>query len=144
MKIIPFMPEHLQQMDIQDAQTLFEAEMNSGEYAASLSAHGGWTGMRGDEVVACAGLIPIWKGRFGAWSVISRSIGPDGMLSLTRAIRRGLAMQPGRVEIIVAEGFEEGHRWARMHGFTLDTPVVMQGFFPDGSGAFQYSRISHG
>lgn len=139
--IVPFEPEHLKAIKLQAEQSLFQKELQSDYYARSLADYGGWTLLDGERVLACAGLIMMWPGRYGAWAVISRMIGAAGMVVLTRAARRGLDLQTGRVEAIVADGFAAGHRWAELLGFTKDTPEAMKSWLPDGSAAFMYSRV---
>ena len=141
MTIVPFQPDHLQQIDLQAEQSVTRDYLNNGEYAQSLAAQEGWTVIHDGAVIACAGFIKVWGNRHQAWAVISATIGPAGMLLLTKAALRGLQIRTGRIECYVATGFEAGHRWARMLGFTLETPEPMRQWLPDGSDASQYSRI---
>jgi hypothetical protein len=141
MMIIPFEPDHLKRIDLQEEQSTANDFMNNLDYIEALSAHEAWTGLIDGRVVACAGFVTIWAGRIQVWSVVSATIGAKGMMVLTRAVLRGLALKKGRVEAIVADNFKAGHRWARMLGFTLETPVAMRGFFPNGGDAFLYARV---
>ena len=142
MIIVPFKPEHLQQIDLQAEQSVARDYLGNVEYAQSLAMHEGWTVVVDDKIIACAGYIRVWGERVQAWAVISATIGPAGMLLLTKAALRGLKLRTGRIECYVASGFDAGHRWARMLGFTLETPEPMRQWLPDGSDASQYSRIS--
>lgn len=142
MTIIPFKPEHLRLIDRQAEQSVAREYLENEDYIMSLAEHEAWTAMLGDRVVACAGLILVWGNRYQGWAVISETIGTRGMLSLTRAVKRGLDLKPGRIESYVAAGFEAGHRWAQLIGMTLETPHPMKQWLPDGSDAFQYSRVT--
>jgi hypothetical protein len=142
MIIIPFKPEHLAQIDRQAEQSVAREYLDNEEYIMSLAAHEAWTGIIDDRVVACAGLIRVWGERYQAWAVISETIGAHGMLQLSRAVKRGLNLRKGRIEAYVASGFEAGHRWARLVGMELETPVPMKHWLPDGSDASQYSRVT--
>lgn len=142
MIIVPFKPEHLQQIDLQAEQSVARDYLNNIEYGQSLATHEGWTVIVDDKIIACGGYIKVWGDRVQAWAVISATIGAAGMLLLTKAALRGLKLRKGRIECYVASGFDAGHRWARMLGFTLETPEPMRQWLPDGSDASQYSRIS--
>lgn len=141
MIITPFKPEHLAQIDLQAEQTLAKEHLQNEDYAKSLAGQESWTLLIGDRVVACAGFINVWSNRYQAWAVISATIGAAGMLTLSKAVLRGLALKTGRVEAYVAEEFTAGHRWAELMGFKLETPEPMRGWFPEGGGAFLYARI---
>lgn len=141
MIIIPFKPEHLAQIDLQAEQTLAKVHLQNEEYAKSLAAQESWTLMIDDRVAACAGFLHVWGNRYQAWAIISATIGASGMLTLSKAVLRALALKTGRIEAYVAEEFEAGHRWAKLMGFTLETPKPMRGWFPEGGGAYLYSRI---
>lgn len=142
MTIEPFQPEHLQQIELQAEQWLAAASIGNPEYAQTLADHGGWTARINGKVVACAGFITLWPGRVQSWAIISATIGAHGMLKVTRAVRRALDAQTGRVECIVASGFDAGHKWAKVLGFKLETPEPMRGWMPGGMDAFLYSRVT--
>ena len=141
MIIVPFTAEHLQQIDVQAEQSLASHHFHNKQYTRALEAHDSWTGLIDDKVVACAGFITLWPGRHQVWAVISATIGPAGMLQLSRAVLRALALKTGRIEAVVASEFEAGHRWARLMGFSLETPQPMRHWFPEGGDASLYSRI---
>lgn len=98
-----------------------------------------YTALEGDEVLACGGIIDVWPGRGLGWMFLSQNAGRR-MLSITRAVKRAIEAYPlRRIEITVDDGFENGHQWARMLGFRLETPEPMKGYMPDGRAAFQYA-----
>lgn len=141
MIIVPFKPEHLKQIELQAEQSLAREHFDNVAYAESLAAYEGYTALINDKVVACAGFITVWANRYQVWAVISATIGPAGMLKISRAVLRGLSLKTGRIEAFVAAEFEAGHRWAQLMGFTLETPQPMRGWFPEGGAASMYSRI---
>lgn len=108
---------------------------------SSLLSFESYTARHHGKVIACAGIIPLWNGRSQAWSVISKDIGPSGMVLLTRAVGRFLSMQSGRIEMYVIEGFKAGYRWADMLGFRQES-VPMIGFFPNGGSAVLFARVN--
>lgn len=108
---------------------------------AALAIYESWTMRIHGRVAGCAGIIPIWPGRFQAWAYIAADIGPAGMIALTRAVRRFLAVHDGRIEAHVVDGFKEGERWAKMLGFKRETPRPMRGFMPNGAAANLFARV---
>jgi hypothetical protein len=52
-----------------------------------------------------------------------------------------LAMVKGRLELTVRFDFDEGHRWAKMLGFKVETPV-MPFYGPEGEPHSMYVRIN--
>lgn len=111
------------------------------ESANVLARFESWTARMNGRVVACGGIIPIWNGREQVWALISDTIGAQGMVLLTRAVKRRMAMhERGRIEAHVAVGFKAGHRWMKILGFKPETGILRQ-FLPDGRNAVQYVRI---
>lgn len=139
MKIEPFKPEHLLAMSLLDSQPFIKAGLSDPSYATALAEHGAYTAVEGERVLGCGGLVQVWPGRFQAWAVLDKNIGPHQMTKIHRAVSRFLALQTGRVEAVVATGFAPGHRWVRLLGFTRETEV-MRGWLPGGGDAIQYAR----
>ena len=141
MIVMPFKPEHLEQLRDSQTQGHIAAALGDPAYIRELAQSEGWTAMEGDTVLACAGLIPVWQGHCNAWALIGSKSGP-AMLVLTRAILRLLKMQTGRIQTVVEADFIEGQRWMDVLGFTRETPGVMRHWYPDGSDAILYSRVT--
>jgi len=135
---VPFKVEHAHQIALQKAQ----ADMRELIDVNALQSREGsmaYTALEGDEVLACGGIIDVWPGRGLGWMFLSQNAGRR-MLSITRAVKRAIEAYPlRRIEITVDDGFENGHQWARMLGFRLETPEPMKGYMPDGRAAFQYA-----
>lgn len=142
MKIEPFKPEHLLAPGLLESQPHVRAALQSPEYMAALAAHPAWTAFDGDRFVGAAGVITLWQGRVQAWAVLAGDIGQHQFIAVHRAVLRFLSTQRGRIESVVAVGFEPGHRWMRMLGFQLETPHPMRGWLPNGADALQYARYS--
>lgn len=102
-----------------------------------------FTGVTADgQVMAIAGLIPIWEGRALVWALLSRHSGPH-FRSLHRRVSAFLdAQSVRRMEATVYEGFTQGHRWLRMLGFECEG--LMRAYTPDGASQYLYSRVRHG
>lgn len=142
MTIVPFEPWHLMRISLQNSQVYMGSVLATGEYGEHVKKAGPcFTAMDGDEVIACAGLAIMWEGRAHAWALMSVNSGRR-FVRIVRAIQRFLDMQDiRRIEAVVDEGFEQGHRMLMMLGFKLETPEPMRGFAPDGHACYQYARV---
>lgn len=136
-KIEPFQSWHIAEIDAQESQS----GLVDDESAKAVSMHQAWTATLDGKVIACCGIVPIWKGRSMMWSQISKTISPKGMILLTRAVKRVFDLNSDRLEAFIADGHEAGHRWIKMLGFTLDTPMPMEKVLPNGEDAYLYSRV---
>lgn len=136
-EVVEFEPEHLDMLDIQEAQRIPEQDRRSfmGPYGDS------WTVMLDGHPIACGGFVKIWHERAAAWSLLGKEA-KDHLLFITRAVRRGMDTSGyRRVEISVQAGFDEGMHWARMLGFTLETPEPAKAYLPNGADAYLFSRV---
>jgi hypothetical protein len=131
--VIPFVPEHLRQLDVQPAQLdWYEAAVPGMEHA--------WTAVT-DRPIACGGVIELWPQRGYLWALLDRNVGPH-MLALTRVIRSRLdGLGYRRLEMTVDASFSAAVRWARMLGFECETPVPMRAFTPAGHACYLFSRV---
>lgn len=127
--IIPFETWHLDEMDIQERQSLPDSVAVTG-YAYTIV---------NGSVLACFGAVLAWKGRYVAWAVLSKAA-REHMLAITRLVKRKLSKADGRVEITVESDFPEGRRWARMLGFHIEAER-MAGFGPSGEDHTLYARL---
>lgn len=118
MTVVPFRVEHYEQLDAVAKPVLTSGEVVALERAPS------WTALAGNQVVACAGVVKMWPGRYTAWAFLGDA-SRGYMREITKAVRAFLDMLDARrVELSVELGFKQGHQWARMLGFTLETPVM--------------------
>lgn len=136
--LVPFEPDHLDRLDIQDAQ---RGTFPAGDpaYALSLIKAGPcWSVFVGDSVVACGGLCIQWEGRGVAWAIISKGA---PLVPVTRSVLHVLNQHgiPRRVECFVDVSFREGVRWAEMLGFQREG--LMRAFSPDGRDHLLFARV---
>lgn len=138
----PFEPDDVAGLAVQPMQTL---EGVTPQIARGLVGPLSFTARDHDgEVLVCAGILELWRGRGMAWSLVSAHAGRR-MCAVTRAARRILDIAPyPRVECYVDAEFPPGMRWARVLGFTLETPSPMPGFFESGRDAYLWSRYRCG
>lgn len=131
MKIIPFRPEHLDELPGQYAP---------GHGVALAAAGPAYSAVDGNAVIACAGLMKQWDERAIAWAIMAAETGRH-MLAITRAVKRGMALHPfRRIEAAVRADFEAGHRWMEMLGFSVEAPR-MEAYTPDGADAVLYAKV---
>lgn len=140
MRIVQFEPDHLKLLLLQPSQAIMQPLLDNPEYAQSLKDAGpAYSAVDGDAVFACAGFIPQWEGRAIAWALISAEAGRH-FVTITRAVKRAMDLhQFRRVETAVAHEFPQGHRWARMLGFTREG--LMRRYTPDGRDCDLYARV---
>jgi len=140
-EIVRFQPEHMSQVDEQQA-TVGLSEYLTPEHVQILAqSQIAYTALSGDRVVACAGIVDHWPGRGEVWAQLARDLGRD-FLAVHNACKRVLSLGTHpRLEAVVAEGFEAGHRWIQLLGFSRETPEPMKNYWPDGGSAVLYSRV---
>lgn len=141
MLIVPFQPGHLHSLNLQKAQASLTPTLTLPGYAEGLATAGPcYSAVDGDDVYAAAGFFPQWENRAIVWALVSESAGKH-FVKIHRAVLRSFALHPyRRLETCVVEGFDEGHRWAKLLGFELEGK--MRSWTPDGRDAWMYSRIS--
>jgi hypothetical protein len=141
MIVVPFEAQHMRQMAEQDATASLSAHIRPDHMDALARSPWSFTGIVDGRVIGCAGVISFWPGRGEAWAALDRSCGRH-MVTITKTARRFFEACPlNRIECIVAAGFQEGHRWAQMLGFVLQTPLPMEKYLPTGEAAFMYARV---
>jgi hypothetical protein len=128
-KVIPFEAWHLDWLEQSGLPEGGWIALDAAQRKA-LEAYANWTGVVGNEIVACGGTVQIWPGRHSAWAYLNKKSG-EHMLFITRAARDCLAKVKGRIEMTVRVGFDEGYRWASLLGFYVEQPWLAA-YGPDG------------
>ncbi len=138
MIVEPFRAEHMDGIEMAGREALIGASFDPAQRRA-LEGDSSWTALDGDTVLAIAGVVNMWEGRYLTWALISRHAGAR-MRRVTKAVRVYLdALDARRVELTVEVSFKAGHQWARMLGFELETPC-MRAYAPDGADHAMYVR----
>lgn len=107
---------------------------------AQIERENSWTAVVDGAPVVCAGTLKHWEGRHMAWAYLARESGPH-MLWITREVKQRLAAVSGRIEMTVLASFLAGHRWARLLGFEIETPL-MRRYGPDRADHVGYVRFN--
>jgi len=140
MQVVPYKAEHMDQLDMQEAQQYLAVYLDA-RLRKSLEGDFSFTLLDGDEVLCCAGIVEQWQNRGMVWAYIANGIGPGRFTVLHQHAKRLLDIAPfDRIEAAVDDGFEEGHRWVRALGFTLEAPL-MRRYRPDGGDSALYARV---
>lgn len=144
MIIIPFEPEHLKTLKLQEAQKDSEKFIHEGDYGATLKGAGPAWSVFDEESVTClmsGGFCDVGFGRAVVWLLVSEAAGKH----FTRVLRfaRRMMQDAGfrRIEAVVDGNFEQGHRLAKMMGFICETPDGMKQYYADGRSAHLYSWV---
>lgn len=140
MEIVQFQPEHLQQLALQPAQADAYADLAKREYGEALAKGESRTVIHGGRIVACAGVIPIWKGRGELWSLIAGDIGALGMHRMHFAAKRWLeTVDWRRLEAHCDARYLQAHRWLYLLGFECEGPL--KSYTPDGQDCLRFARV---
>jgi hypothetical protein len=139
MIIVPFEPEHLDRLLLQPAQAHFSTLFDPSYGPALANAGPCFTGMDGDEIVGCSGVVKQWDNRATAWALLSGNAGKN-FASIHKAVKRFLdATDFRRIEAYADADFDAGNRWLQMLGFEREG--YMRQFSPIGKDAILYARI---
>lgn len=140
----PLTAAHAQALEPQPHQSDLAPEERVALILANAAAGAACAILAPDGTVLCVGGVitdESWPHRAIGWTVLSAHAGPF-MRAVTRAVRDWLAQRPERrVEFYVDAQFPQGVRWAHLLGFTLETPLPMRHFLPNGNGAYMFGRV---
>lgn len=140
MDFVQFKSEHLKQLALQQAQIDAYADIAKPEYGEALARGESGTVLVDGRVVACAGLIPIWKGRAELWSLIANDIGPLNMRALHfKALRWLDSLDWRRLESHCDAQHLQAHRWLYLLGFKYEGPLAK--YTPDGRDCLRFARV---
>lgn len=110
------------------------------ELCRILERHNSWTILDDGIVVCSAGIIHHWAQRYSAWAYLTE-LTAGCMLRVTRAYEEKLEEVQGRIDTTVREDFAEGHRWARLMKFEVETPLL-RAYGPYGEDHTGYVRFN--
>lgn len=141
MNIVPFIPAHLDDLEVHDYMGFIQSQLNE-DYGNVLAQFPSYSAVSDGKVISCGGVVPTGVYRQVAWSLMGTDSGKY-LTALTRAVRRFLDLNEcKRTETHVRSDFEAGHRWAKMLGFINETPDGMRGWGDDGYDYCLYARIN--
>lgn len=134
---MPFEPWHLDWLTVQTEQAWVAA---TPEYGQALAMAGpAFSAFAGADVIACAGVVPLWEGRAQVWSLLSSDLARYSF-GVHRAVKRFLdGYHVRRLECTVDPRAERAVRWARRLGFVYEG--TMAAYTPQGHDMDMYVRI---
>ena len=139
--VIPFRGHHIAELDNWGAQQWMRTHFGDLDYSVYEQAGPAHTGVAGDHVVICAGLMRINDYRAIAWAFVADTL-PQHMVAAHKAVSRFLERQPfKRVEAFVEPESQAAVRWVQMLGFQLEC-AEKPFFLPDGGTAAEYVRFN--
>jgi hypothetical protein len=121
---VKYRPEHLLALALQPSQQWL------GKYATRANAEalercGNAIAVTdGDKVLAVAGVETYWEGRGMAWAFLAGEVKRDFVAGHRIAKRFLGSFINMRIEAFVECDFAAGHRWLKLLGFEVETPVA--------------------
>ena len=149
-EIVPYRPEHLAQIALQDVQVELGGDITDPAYARRIDVPGlTYTGIiptaYGPRVVGAAGILPIHRGVAGGWCLFGDiprrcfiEITGRTLEILWRAHERGF----WRIETFVRADHARGLYYARKLGFHVEG--LKEAFLPSGGDVIMYARLHKG
>ena len=128
-ELVPFIREHRASLESAGSGENSKFTLKP-QLLQTMEAQNSWTIMADGFPVACGGTIEHWPGRHQAWAQVSRHAGPH-MKAVTRLSRQVLSLATGRIEMTVRKDFKPGQQWARLLGFSIETPLMPK-YGPEG------------
>lgn len=145
MQVVSLNKEHLYKLSLQPSQAYLRDYIDvPGYYEQLISGGYAFAGIRGDTVVAAAGVVMTQSHVALAWALLSDAITPRSMISVHRAVKDFIDTSPiRRIEMHVrADAPESAKRWAGMLGFEYEG--TMRSYSLDGVDCDLYARIKDG
>jgi hypothetical protein len=137
--------EHLMMVDyqpFQSSQDIRETLVCTDDVREILRTNAS-TFFDGEDVIACVGIAPMWKGVGNAWALLSKRVIAHPLF-LTRSVLALLdyaeqTYSYRRIEAAVAIDHAAAHRWIRHLGFSFEGIMTQYGL--GGTGDFaRYAR----
>lgn len=92
------------------------------------------------KIIGAAGAVELWSNRSELWAMLDRESGKH-MVSIHRTVVKILKILPfRRLEATVDKDFEQGHRWVKLLGFTMEAETL-RAYNPDGRDSSLYALI---
>lgn len=126
-------------VDVRPEQWAFAPVFHEGYGEALAQQGGGFTAFEGMDVIAVAGIVKLWEGRYMAWALMTPRV-QDRALVIHRAVSRYLRQfRCRRLECVIDPEFPESVEWARRLGFIYEG--TMPGYAVDGRSMDMYVRL---
>lgn len=139
---VPFLSVHIEDISLQEGQQEMAEFLDTDGYAEMLEAlDGSYSVFKDGVLMGCGGLANQGNGRALAWTLITSNCERHDMIEVTRIVKNGIVNSDyRRIEAIVKDGFDAGHKWMKILGFECETDRGMLGWFKDGTNGYLYAR----
>lgn len=144
MIFVPFDPGHIRQIRIQEAQLPDLMKVSPQEVRELARGREAWSGFADGRCMGAAGIIdvPGWPNRSIAWAIFGQDI-RQFMVSGFRFIKNVVDNCPRRrVEMTVEYDFKQGHRFAKLLGFTVEAPRMVA-YSQHGTDMTLYAKVRY-
>ena len=139
-EFVPFKRAHLLPLLLQDINLDQKSAFINEGLLERVEEIESFTGMWNDQVMFCAGIAPVWKGRGHVWIIFNEE-SKENFVPVIRGLRKFLKEHPcRRIEVSMATHLEFAKRRARMLGFTEETPIARK-YTPDGQDCSIFTMI---
>lgn len=142
MRIEELKIQHLQYIDVQDAQKHLVDNLYNEDYCKYLVENTESYALVNDDnkVIFAGGIIRQVEGRGLMWSIFAKDSGKY-FVRIVRAIRHILPLfkEYHRIELTVAPDFCQAHRFAKVIGFEKE--ATLKKYFSNGEDADLYVRF---
>jgi hypothetical protein len=110
--LMPFTPQHLAAITIQEGQAHETVGEREAEFAREMGPC--WSWIADGEVMASGGLFVVNEGLAIGWAYLAKDAG-RAMWPIIKAMRAALSAAPvDRVDFLVLDTFPQAHRMARV------------------------------
>lgn len=138
--VVKYKTDHLRKLLECDATQYLKSYITDEMIEYLEKSEFSFSGIDGEKVVICAGVIPRPPNRGEAWAILDKDSGKY-MLPITRAVQSFLRSCPiKRIEASVSVDFKAGHRWAKMLGFDLEAERMLA-YEPNGGDCSLYAKV---
>lgn len=142
MIIVPFLPAHLDGLDLIEEMSLMKPYLENREYADFVDNDRSFTVLVEGSPIACGGIVKVDANKWTAWALMGKETS-SYMIGITRAVKSFFSENnKPRIEIHVQDKFKEAHKWAELLGFKCETPNGMDNWGLNNEKYFLYSRCS--
>lgn len=142
MKIVPFIPAHLDGLVVNEFVSFIQPDLNNPEYGEFLAQSESYTGISDGNVVGCAGFYPLGVNRIHAWALFSKKTRKH-MTGITRAAQNMIYnIEKPRIETNIRSDFLQAIKFIELLGFKRETPLPMKSFGDDGMDYYLYARCA--
>jgi hypothetical protein len=137
--VVPFAAWHLDWLNLQATQRVLSPLLTM-QYGQSLERAGPcYSAFVGMDVIACAGIVEMWRGRAQVWSLLSEQM-PRYRKAVHKAVKGFLdGYRVKRLECVIDPRSETAMRWATHLGFHVEH--LMRAYTPEGDDQLMYVRI---